>query len=119
MAQTFTINTLSSSTDGKSIKIAATATVGTAIHTWTTEVADFHEVWLYANNTSTTAVLLSIEWWDATDPMKVTVPAQSWDMLVVSWKKLKWNATPLTVKAFAATTNVILVGWFIHEIVTT
>ena len=45
---TFTKKILSGSTDGKSIKVAATATAGTTIHTGSATVTTLDEVWIYA-----------------------------------------------------------------------
>ena len=50
---TFTKTILSGSTDGRAIKVAATATAGTLIHTGSTNAATLHEVCLYVMNTDT------------------------------------------------------------------
>jgi hypothetical protein len=108
---TFSKTILSGSTDGKAILVAATATPGTLIHTGSTTTTTLHEVWLYAHNTSATDVLLTVEWGDATAPqnnIKQTIKAQAGLALVVPGDIIKGNATALTVKAFAATTNVCL-----------
>ena len=47
---------LSGSTNGRNIKVAATETAGTTLHTATAVAGEFDEVWLYAMNTSTSAV---------------------------------------------------------------
>jgi hypothetical protein len=49
---TFTKNILSGSTDGKAVKVAATATAGTTIHTGSATATTIDEVWLYAVNSS-------------------------------------------------------------------
>ena len=58
MAQNFTAMTLSAATNGAPIKVLATATAGTTIHTATTsdmpEGCD--EVWLWAGSTSGSAI---------------------------------------------------------------
>ena len=116
---TFTKNHLSGSSDGKGIKVAQTATAGTTIHTGPTNTAHFHEVWLYAVNTSASSVKLTIEWGDATSPdshIEVSVSAESGLTLLVPGLVLQGNATALTVKAFAATANVIVVHGYVNEI---
>lgn len=116
---TFTKTILSASTDGKPVLVAATATAGTLIHTGSTSASVLHEVWLYAVNTSTTAVKLTIEYGDATAPannIEVTVQGEAGLTLVVPGLLIKGNATPLTVKAFAGTTNVISIHGYIHTI---
>jgi len=111
--------TLSGSTDGKAVLVAATATPGTLVHTGSTTVATLHEVWLYAVNTSATDVKLTIEWGEATAPngnIEYTVKAENGLYLIVPGLLLKGNATALTVKAFAATTNVITLHGYVNVI---
>jgi hypothetical protein len=107
---TFTKQILSGSTDGKAVKVAATATAGTLIHTGSATVTTIDEVWLYAVNSSASDVKLTIEWGEATAPdgnIELSVTAESGLVLVVPGLLVKGNATALTVKAFAATANVI------------
>lgn len=114
MAVTFTKLKLSGSTDGKQIKVAATATAGTTIHTAHSTSLD--EVWLWAVNSSTSAVKLTIEWGEATAPdgnVEVTVPAEAGYMLVIPGVVL---TNSLVVKAFAATANVILINGYVNRI---
>jgi len=116
---TFTKSTLSNSTDGKAILVAATSTPGTLIHTGPTTTTTLHEVWLYAVNTSASNVKLTIEWGEATAPngnIEFTVAAENGLYLIVPGLLLKGNATALTVKAFAATTNVISIHGFVNQI---
>lgn len=58
MAQTFTALTLSGSSNGQPIKVNATATAGTTIHTATASATQdsVDEVWLWAGSTSTSAI---------------------------------------------------------------
>lgn len=116
---TFTKSILSGSTDGKAILVAATSTAGTLIHTGPTSTSQLHEVWLYAVNTSASNVKLTIEWGEATAPngnIEYTVAAENGLYLIVPGLLLKGNATALTVKAFAATTNVIAIHGFVNQI---
>lgn len=120
MAQTYAIQTLSGSTDGKGILVAATATPGTTIHTGPTTVADYHKIWIDAVNTSTSPVKLTIEWGEATAPngnIEVTIPPEAGLVPVINGRLFKGNATALIVKAFAATTNVIVLHGEVHTIV--
>lgn len=110
---------LSGSTDGKAVLVAATATPGTLIHTGSTTTTTLHEVWLYAVNTSASDVKLTVEWGDATAPngnIEYTVKAENGLYLIVPGLLLKGNATALTVRAFAATTNVISVHGYVNVI---
>ena len=114
MATTFTKVILSGSTSGKQIKVAATATAGTTIHT--AHATSLDEIWLWAVNSSTTAVKLTVEWGEATAPdgnIEVTVPGESGYLLVVPGLVLTGS---LVVKAFAGTTNVLLVNGYVNRI---
>ncbi len=111
---TFSKVILSGSTSGKQIKVAATATAGTTIHTAHASAID--EVWLFAVNSSSTAVKLTIEWGEATAPdgnIEVTVPGESGYLMVVPGCPLTGS---LVVKAFAATANVILINGYVNRI---
>jgi len=111
---TFTKVKLSGSTDGKQIKVVQVATAGDTIHTADATALD--EIWLYAVNSSGSAVKLTIEWGQATAPdgnIEVTIPAESGYTLVVPGMIL---TNSLVVKAFAATANVILINGFVNRI---
>ena len=116
---TFSKTILSGSTDGKQIKVAATATAGTLIHTGPTNTAHLHEVWLYAVNTDTTDRKLTIEWGAAASPddlIEYTVKAENGLYLIVPGLLIKGNASALTVRAFAATANVICISGYVNVI---
>lgn len=116
---TYTKQILSGSTDGKGILVAATATAGTLVHTGSTTTTTLDEVWLYAVNSSTSAVKLTIEWGEATAPngnIEQTIAAESGLVLITPGLLIKGNATALTVRAFAATTNVIVVHGYVNQI---
>lgn len=110
---------LSGSTDGKLIKVAATATAGTTIHTGSATASTYDEVWLYAVNSDTTDRKLTIEYGGTSAPddlIEQTITAESGLILIVSGLLIKGNATPLVVRAFAATTNVIMIGGYVNRI---
>ena len=116
---TFTKQILSNSTDGKAIKVAATATAGTTIHTGSTTTTTLDEVWLYAVNTSTSSVKLTIEWGEATAPdgnIEVTVLPEAGLVTVIPGLLIKGNATALVVKAFAGTADVICIHGYVNQI---
>ena len=116
---TFSKQVLSGSTDGRGILVAATATAGTTIHTGSSTSTVIDEVWLYAVNTSASAVKLTIEYGGTTAPndhIEFSVPAESGLYLIVPALLIKGNATPLVVRAFAATTNVIVIHGYINRI---
>jgi hypothetical protein len=117
---TFSKSTLSGSTDGRGILVAATATAGTLIHTGPTATTSFDEIWMYAQNTSASAVKLTVEWGGVTAPndhIEFTVPAESGLYLIAPGLVIKGNATALVVRAFAATTNVLTIHGYVNKIV--
>ncbi len=113
---TFSKQLLSGSTNGKAIKVAATATAGTLIHTAVSGTSNLDEIWVFAVNTSTSSVKLTVEWGEATAPdgnIEVTVLPEAGMVTVIPGFLLQ-NA--LTVRAFAGTTNVISVHGFVNRI---
>jgi hypothetical protein len=116
---TFTKNKLSGSTDGRAIKVAATATPGTTIHTGSATATTYDEVWLYAMNTSASSVKLTIEWGGTTSPddlIELTVLSEAGLVTIAPGLLIKGNATPLIIKAFAATADVITIHGFVNQI---
>ncbi len=116
---TYTKTKLSASTDGRAIKVAATATAGTTIHTGSATATTYDEVWLYAQNTDTSAVKLTIEWGGTTAPddlIEVTVQPEAGLVAIATGLLIKGNATPLVIRAFAATANVITIHGFVNQI---
>jgi len=110
---------LSGSTDGKLIKVAATATAGTTIHTGSSTATTFDEVWLYAVNSDTTDRKLTIEFGGVSAPddlIEQTITAESGLLLVVPGLVIKGNATALVVRAFAASANVVMIGGYVNRI---
>jgi len=109
---------LSGSTDGKPVLIAATATAGTTIHTAVagTTAGTYDEIWLYAYNGHTAAVVLTIEFGGPTVPdqnIVVTVQNKSGLLLVVPGFILQ---NGMVVKAFAGTANVITINGYVNNI---
>ena len=118
--ETFSKVLLSGSTGGRQIKVAATATAGTTIHATGTSSTIIDEIWLYAVNSDTTARKLTIEYGDVTAPddlIELTVAAESGLVLVVPGLVLAGTgAAARTIRAFAATTNVILISGYVNRI---
>ena len=110
---------LSGSTNGRGIAVFETATPGITIYATGTTNTTLDEGWLYAVNTSASAVKLTIEWGEATAPdgnIELTVAAESGLVLVSPGLLLQGNATPKVVRAFAATTNVITIHGYVNRI---
>jgi hypothetical protein len=119
MATTISRIPLSGSTHGRGIKIAATATAGTLVHTATSSTTDCDVVTLYAYNSSASAVNLTIEWGGVSDPddlIKLAIPATSGLTLLCPDLVLR---NTLVVRAFAGTTNVVTIHGFVNRVTTT
>jgi hypothetical protein len=115
----YTKKILSGSTDGKGVKVAATATPGTSIHTGPTSTSTLQEIWLWAQNNHTADVILTIEFGDSTAPdhnIITSVSSKAGLSLICPGLIIQGNASALTIKAFAATTNVISIIGFVNEI---
>jgi hypothetical protein len=116
---TFSKLTLSASTDGRAIKVAATATPGTTIHTGPSVASEIDEVWLYAMNTDTTPRKLTVEWGGVSSPddlIEITLPAEPGLVLIAPGLLIKGNATPLLVRAFAANADVITIHGYVNRV---
>ena len=114
---TYTKTLLSGGTNGKSIKVAATATAGTLIHTAVSGTSSMDEIWLYAHNSSASQVKLTIEWGEATAPdghMEVNLAAEGTGLVLVTPGILLQNG--LTVRAFAGTANVVTINGYVNRI---
>lgn len=105
---------LSGSTDGRMVKVAATATAGTLIHT--AHATSLDEVWLWAVNSDTTARKLTIEFGGTTSPddtIELTVSPESGLVLVVPGLIL---TNSVVVRAFCATANVVMLAGYVNRI---
>lgn len=112
---TFTKLKLSGSTDGKAVKVAATATAGTTIHTAHATALD--EIWLYAHNSSASIVKLTLEFGGTAAPddhIEINIGAEGTGLVLVSPGLLLTNS--LVVKAFAGTANVITLTGYVNRI---
>jgi hypothetical protein len=116
---TFTKKKLSGSTDGKAIKLTGTNSAGAVtVHTAVagTTVGTFDEIWLYANNTSASAVKLTVEFGTDTAAdgnIELTIAAEAGLVLVIPGLILQ---NGMVVEAFAATADVILLTGFVNAI---
>lgn len=107
---------LSGSTDGRPIKVGATATPGTLLHTAVSGSVNFDEMWLYATNTSGVTRQLIIEFGGVTDPddlIEVDIPGESGLVLVIPGSPLN---NGVEVRAFAAAADVINILGYANRI---
>jgi hypothetical protein len=115
---TYSKQLLSGSTNGKGIKVVATATAGTLIHTAVTGTSSLDEIWLYAHNTSSAAVKLTLEYGGVAAPddhIEINIGAEGTGLILIAPGILLQNG--LVVRAFAATANVINIFGYVNRIV--
>jgi hypothetical protein len=108
---------LSASTDGRGVKVGATATPGTLIHTALASQApsEYDEIFLQAVNTSASGVKLTVEWGGTTSPddlVEITIPAESGFTEVIPGHVLQNGAA---VRAFAASADVIVMHGYVNR----
>jgi len=109
---------LSGSTDGKPVLVVATATAGTTVHTAVagTTAGTFDEIWLWAYNGNTSAVVLTIEFGGATVPdqnIVLTLAAQVGLVPILPGLILQ---NGMVVKAFASVANKVTISGFCNAI---
>ena len=117
MAQAFK-RKLSGSTDGMPIKVVATATAGTTIHTAVagTTAGTFDEIWLYAYNGHSSTVTLTIEFGGVTVPdqnIVVTLASKSGLVPIIPGLILQ---NGMVIKAFASIANIVTLSGFVNTI---
>lgn len=119
---TFAKVLLSGGSQGRAIKVAATTSgsAGTTIHTTGTSASVIDEVWLYATNSSSLNVVLTIQWGGVTavdNETKLTIPPNSGLTLVMPGLVLTGTGSAGNViAAYAGTTNVITVSGYVNRI---
>jgi len=104
---------------GRMVKVAATATAGTTIHTCANVATTVDEIWLYAQNNHTSDVVLTVEFGGVSSPDDLiisTITTKSGLTLVCAGLVLQGNTSPVVVRAFAATANVISIGGYVNRI---
>ena len=121
MATTYTKVLLSGSTQGAGIKVTGTASGShVTVHTTGTSSTTIDEVWIYATNTSASAVALTIEYGRTTSPDNTiiqTIAPQSGMVLCLPGLVLTGSGSVASsVYAFAGTGNVIVVYGFVNRI---
>jgi len=108
---------LSGSVDGRGIKVAASGSPGSLIHTALSSVAanEWDEIFIQAVNTSGSDVKLTVEWGGTDSPgdhIEVTIPAESGFSEVIPGHVLQNGAI---VRAFAAAADVIVLHGYVNR----
>lgn len=114
---TYTKQKLSGSTDGKGIKVTATATTGTTIHTATSGTTNIDEIYLYAQNNDADGETrtLTIEFGGTTSPDNLIVlPVPCKAGLVPICEGLLLNNSNV-ITAFADEANDIQIYGYVHN----
>lgn len=116
---TYTKSTISGSSNGLGIKVVATTTPGTTIHTSTTALTtddNYDEVYLWAVNSDTTDRKLTVEYGGTASPdrlIEYTVPAESGLKLICPGLLIQ---NSLVITAFCATANVVMIYGYVNKI---
>ncbi len=117
---TFEKKLLSGSTQGQPITVVQTASTGTTIHATGTSASIIDEVWLYATNTSATAVTLTVQYGGTgavQHALIISIPAQSGLTLVVPGLVLTGDGTTAsTIAAYAGTASVVTISGYVNRI---
>lgn len=118
MAQAFTHEVLSGSTNGLGVKVTGTGTGSTVtVHTAISGTTSRDEVWLWAQNNAASATrTLTIEFGGTTDPdnlIIVPIPAKAGPVMVVPGFPLR---NGLVIKAFADGANDVQVYGYVNRV---
>ena len=120
MANATAIIPFSASTQGQGVKVVATSTAGTLIHTTGTSATIIDRLSIWAYNGHSADVVLTIEFGGATVPdqnIVQTITAQTGLTIVVDGLILLGDgASALTVKAFAVTGDVIVLSGYVMRV---
>ena len=101
---------------GRQIKVATTSSTGTTIHTADASATD--EIWIYATNSSTADINLTIEFGGTTDPddlIQLSVPGKAGLTLIIPGLILTGG---LVVSAYAGSADVIMLSGYVNRITT-
>lgn len=115
---TYSRQLLSGSTNGKPIKIAATSTAGTTVHTAIAGTTSYDEIYLWLTNTDSAARTVTIEFGGVTDPdclivKALSLPANSPPIAILCGQVLQ---NGLVIGVFASAANVILASGYANRI---
>lgn len=115
MAVSLTKKLLSGSTGGKPIKVTGTSSgAAVTVHAPIAGTSIFDAVWLYANNTSTSSVELTIEWGASSDANIVMSVAAKSGLVLVSPGIYIQDSFP--IKAYAGSANVIFLTGYVNRL---
>tara|TARA_R100001143_G_C3239932_1_gene78652 strand:- start:107 stop:457 length:351 start_codon:yes stop_codon:yes gene_type:complete len=106
---------ISGAANGLGVKVAATGSAGTTIHTAVAGGVDWDEVWLYATNTNTTAETLVLQWGGTTAiDNEIRAVIQASETVLVSPGLILRNG--LVIKAYSTTANKVTIHGFVNQL---
>ncbi len=104
---------MSGAADGLGVLITGINSGGAdTVHTASSTAGVIDEIWLWAHNTHTADVTLTVEFGEAAQPMKVTIPKDDGAYAVVPGWKL---ANGKSVEAFASTASVVKLTGYVNR----
>ena len=108
---------ISGCSNGRGIKITGTTSGGAnTIHTATSTAGVIDEVWLYCYNSGSGNITLLLCLGGTTDPddiVKITIPAQTGDILVLAGECFNGG---VVIKAFADSANYLVIRGYVNRI---
>ena len=110
---------LSGATTGVQIAVAATSSTGTTIHATGTSSTTFDEIWLYATNTSSSVVTLTIQFGGTAtvNQIQQSIPANSGLTLIVPGLVLTGTGSAAnTVYAYASVASVVNISGYVNRV---
>ena len=113
---TYSKHLLSASGSGLGILVSASATPGTTIHTAVSGSSNFDEIWLYAVNSGSATLKLTVEWGEITAPngnIEVGIPSENGLVLISPGLLLQGGKV---VNAFADSGSLIIIHGFVNRI---
>ena len=117
---TYSKQLLSASSQGQPITVVATASTGTTIHATGTSASVIDEVWLYAVNTSSAPVTLTIQYGGTgavVNAIPIVIPADIGLLLVVPGLVLTGTGSAASnIYAYADTANVLTISGYVNRI---
>lgn len=114
---TFNKIPLSNSTNGKSILVSASASVGTTLHTAVSSTEFFDEIWIYAINTSASASKLTVEYGGTADKDDIELTISPENGLILIVPGLFLNNSQV-ISAFSSIPNTIAIHGYAHRVST-
>lgn len=111
---TYAKQKLTGSTDGRFIKVAATSSPGTTIHT--ADASAFDEIVLSAINDDTADRTLYVQFGDNADVLPFIIPAGAGLIFILSQQAHCLLTNSLVVRAYADAANKVWVGGCVNRI---